>query len=91
MLGDAKDAVSEAIRSEAKQKLAVFLGWLDGSLPKPTDEERRELVREVTTLYRKAKTHASRHDELSDESSERMIDPNAEPEPRKSRRSASGE
>jgi hypothetical protein len=92
MLGDAKDAASEALRREAVAKLKVFLGWLDGSLPKPSDEERRELVREVTTLYRKAKTHAARYDgTLSDESTERLIDPDAAPvDTKRSRESASG-
>jgi hypothetical protein len=92
MLGDATDAASEAIRREAKQKLEVFTGWLNGTLPKPSDEERRELVREVTTLYRKAKTHAARYEDLSDESTERLVDPDAEAaEPRPKTRSASGE
>lgn len=92
MIGDATDAASEAIRREAKQKLEIFTGWINGTRPRPSDEERRELVREVTTLYRKAKTHAARYDpeNLSDESSERMVDPSA-PEARRRRSSASGE
>jgi hypothetical protein len=92
MLGDAKDAASEALRAEAKDKLKIFMGWLDGSLPKPSDEERRELVREVTTLYRKAKTHAARYDNMSDESTERLIDPDKDTDDQKSndRKSVSG-
>lgn len=58
MVGDSTDEASGLIRAEAEAKLQVFLGWLDGSLPKPTDEERQRLVRECTVLYRKARAAA---------------------------------
>lgn len=55
MVGDATDEASRLIRTEAEEKLEIFLGWLDGTLPKPSDEDRQRLVREVTVLYRRAR------------------------------------
>ncbi len=86
MVGDATDEASGLIRAEAESKLKIFLGWLDGTLPKPTDEERRQLVREVTVLYRRAREVSG----TASPNSQRVPLPSADTDGPPARRSAPG-